>query len=215
MFVEWRRMEHSGLRQAQEGRHALYERTKGFRSYSSWLVPGLIQTRAYTRAALTAIRQHRGLPDDVEEALAARMHRQRILNETNRRFAFLIEESVLRSGIGGTEVMAGQLGHLITVSSLPNVSLGIVPMRPDRTRWPAEGFWIFDTDQVNSELVSGYLTITQPREVEMYAQTFAQLAAQAAYGPTARTLITSAIDDLARLPAPQPAGDDHQRNNHR
>jgi transcriptional regulator with XRE-family HTH domain len=203
MFVEWRRIEQSGLRQAQEGRLPLYERTKGFQSYSSWLVPGLIQTRAYTWAALTAIRQQRGLPDDVEEAITARMQRQRILNEADRRFAFLIEESVLRSGIGGTEVMAGQLGHLITVSSLPNVSLGIVPMRPDRTRWPVEGFWIFDTEQVNSELVSGYLTITQPREVELYAQTFVHLAAQAAYGPAARTLITSAIDDLARMSARQ------------
>ncbi len=40
----------------------------------------------------------------------------------------LIEESVLRNVIGGADVMAGQLGHLITVASLPSVSLGIIPM---------------------------------------------------------------------------------------
>lgn len=189
-------MERAGLRRAQEARLPLYERTSRFRSYSSWLVPGMVQTRAYTTAALTAIQQRRGLVDDVEEAVTARLERQHVLYEGGRRFAFLVEESVLRCGIGGREVMAGQLGFLITVGSLPNVSLGIVPMRPDRSRWPAEGFWIFDMEQVNVELVSGYLTITQPHEIGMYSQTFSELAALAVHGGAARALITAAIDSL-------------------
>jgi hypothetical protein len=164
MFVEWQRMERAGLRQAQEARRPLYERTRHFRSYSSWLIPGLIQTRAYTHAALSAIQERRGLVDDVEAAVDTRMERQRVLHYGDHRFAFLIEESVLRTGPGGHDVLAGQLGQLISVASMPNVSLGIVPMRPGRTRWPAEGFWIFDSGQVNVELTSGYLTLTQPRE---------------------------------------------------
>ncbi|MEU1629755.1 helix-turn-helix transcriptional regulator [Streptomyces sp. NPDC020096] len=196
MFIEWQRMERAGLRQAQEARLPLYQRTRRFRSYSSWLVPGLIQTRAYTTAALRAIQQRRGLVDDVDDAVAARMERQRLLFEGDRRFALLIEESVLRSGIGGKEVMAGQLGHLITIGSLPNVSLGVVPMRPDRSRWPVEGFWIYDAAQVNVELVSGYLTITQPREIAMYAETFGELAKLAVYGSRARSLVTAAVNAL-------------------
>ncbi|MEU3500943.1 helix-turn-helix transcriptional regulator [Streptomyces hundungensis] len=197
MWVGWRRMERAGLKQAQEARLPLYQRTRRFRSYSSWLVPGMIQTRPYTTAALQAIQRRRGLVDDVAEAVAARMERQRVLYEGDRRFAFLVEESVLRAGIGGTEVMAGQLGHLVSVASLPNVSLGVVPMRPHRERWPAEGFWIYDTAQVNVELISGYLTITQPSEVAMYAETFAELAALAVYGANARALITDAMDRLS------------------
>ncbi|MEU3532650.1 helix-turn-helix transcriptional regulator [Streptomyces murinus] len=196
MWVSWRRMERAGLRQAQEARLPLYERTRRFRSYSSWLVPGMIQTRLYTTAALQAIQKRRGLVDDVAGAVAARMERQRVLYEGDRRFAFLVEESVLRAGIGGAEVMTGQLGHLLTVASLPHVSLGVVPMKPDRERWPAEGFWIYDAAQVNVELVSGYLTITQPSEVRMYAETFAELAALAVYGANARALITAAMDAL-------------------
>ncbi|MBT2528201.1 helix-turn-helix transcriptional regulator [Streptomyces sp. ISL-99] len=196
MWVGWRRMERAGLRKAQEDRLPLYERTRRFRSYSSWLVPGMIQTHAYTAAALRAIQRRRGLVDDVADAVAARMERQRVLYEGDRRFAFLVEESVIRSGIGGTEVMIGQLGHLIAMASLPNVSLGVVPMRPDRERWPVEGFWIYDTTQVNVELVSGYLTITQPSEVAMYADTFAELADLAVYGANARALITAAMDKL-------------------
>ncbi|MFD9687133.1 helix-turn-helix domain-containing protein [Kitasatospora sp. NPDC059088] len=192
MFVEWRRMERAGLKQAQEARRPLYERTHRFRSYSSWLIPGLIQTPGYTEAALRAIQQRRGLVDDVAAAVASRMERQRVVREGGRRFAFLVEESVLRSGIGGAAVMRGQLHHLATVGSLPNVSMGIVPMRPDRVRWPAEGFWIFDTAQVNVELISGYLTITQPSEVAMYAETFAELSDLAVYGPAAQELIGAA-----------------------
>ncbi len=196
MWVGWRRMERAGLRQAQEARLPLYQRTRRFRSYSSWLVPGMIQTRPYTTAALQAIQRRRGLVDDVAEAVAARMERQRVLYEGDRRFAFLVEESVLRTGIGGADVMSGQLGHLISVASLPNVSLGVVPMAPDRERWPAEGFWIYDTAQVNVELISGYLTLTQPSEIALYADTFAELAALAVYGASARALITSALDAL-------------------
>lgn len=196
MWVGWRRMERAGLKQAQEARLPLYERTRRFRSYSSWLVPGMIQTRPYTTAALQAIQRRRGLVDDVADAVAARMERQRVLYEGDRRFAFLVEESVLRSGIGGADVMTGQLGHLISIASLPNVSMGVVPMRPDRERWPAEGFWIYDTAQVNVELISGYLTLTQPSEVAMYAETFAELSTLALYGAPARALIASAMHAL-------------------
>ncbi|MFJ3158846.1 helix-turn-helix domain-containing protein [Streptomyces changanensis] len=196
MWVEWRRMERAGLKRAQEARLPMYQRTRRFRSYSSWLVPGMMQTQPYTTAALRAIQRRRGLVDDVADAVAARMERQRVLYEGDRRFAFLVEESVLRAGVGGPEVMFGQLGHLVSIASLPHVSLGVVPMRPDRERWPAEGFWIYDAAQVNVELISGYLTITQPSEVAMYAETFAELAALAVYGAAARALITSMLDVL-------------------
>jgi hypothetical protein len=127
------------------------------------------------------------------------MERQRFLRECDRRFALLIEESALRAGIGGVEVMAGQLGHLITVSSLPNVSLGVLPARPDcDAAWPVEGFYVFDDEQVAVELVSGHLTITQPWEIAMYAQVFAELAELAVYGSAARSLIMAAIDALDR-----------------
>jgi transcriptional regulator with XRE-family HTH domain len=198
MFVEWRRMERTGLRRAQETVLPLWERTRVFRAYSSWLIPGAVQTRAYTGAVLRAIAARRELPDDVDEAVAIRTDRLRLLREGDHRFSVLIEESVLRNMIGGLEVMAGQLGHLITVASLSSVSLGIIPMGIERdVVWPVEDFWIFDDGQVNVELVSGWLTLRQPREVAMYATTFSDLSQLAVRGTQARTLITAAIDALS------------------
>ena len=193
MWVEWRRMERSGLRRAQEARLPLYERTLQFRAYSCWKVPGLIQTEDYTRAVLRAYQQRRGLRDDVEEAVAARMHRQRVLRRNQRTAAFLIEENVLRNGFGGPEVMHGQLARLAEVTTWPAVSLGVIPASHDRgMAGPAEDFWIFDNDQVNVELISGYLTVTQPTEIALYAQMFARLGEIAVYGSRARDLIDAA-----------------------
>jgi hypothetical protein len=125
------------------------------------------------------------------------MDRQHVLYEGRHTFAFLLEEAVLRAGIGGREVMREQLRHLLTVGFLPTVSLGIVPMQPDRSAMrPVEDFWIFDTAQVAVELVSGYLTITQPREIDMYVQAFQELGALAVYGENARALIRDAITVL-------------------
>jgi hypothetical protein len=198
MFVEWRRMERTGLKRAQEAVLPLWERTRIFRAYSGWLIPGAVQTPAYTRAILRAIAIRRGLPDDTDEAADVRADRLRLLREGEHRFFVVMEESLLRTVIGGADVMAGQLGHLITVASLPSVSLGIIPMGLERDAiWPVEDFWVFDERQVNVELVSGWLTLTQPREIGMYANAFSDLSDLAVHGAKARVLITKAIDALS------------------
>jgi transcriptional regulator with XRE-family HTH domain len=194
MWIEWRRMERSGLRRAPGARLPLYERTRQFRAYSCWMVPGLIQAEDYTRAVLRAYQQRRGLRDDVEAAVAVRMTRQRVLRRDGRTAAFLLEESVLRNGFGGPQVMSAQLLHLAEVTTWPAVSLGIIPASLDRgAAGPAEDFWIFDNEQVNVELISGYLTVTQPAEIAMYAQMFARIAEVALYGRRAQNLISSVM----------------------
>jgi hypothetical protein len=61
---------------------------------------------------------------------------------------------------------------------------------------PVEDFWIFDEAQVNVELISGYLTITQPGEIAMYADAFTRLAEIAVVGAPARRLIATALEVL-------------------
>jgi transcriptional regulator with XRE-family HTH domain len=198
MYVEWRRMERVGLRRAQESVLPLWERTRRFRIYSSWLIPGPVQTGPYIEALLKAIRDRRQLVDDVEEAVRVRLAKQHVVHEGDHRFAVVLEEAALRHRIGGADVMAGQLGHLLTVASYPSVSLGIIPLNADRSGiWPVEGFFLYDAEVVNVELVSAHLTVTQAHEIDQYSQTFTALSELAVYGFAARQLITSAIDSLA------------------
>ena len=93
--------------------------------------------------------------------------------------------------------LARQLRHLLDVMQLASVSLGVIPADIDRSsRWPVEDFYIFDSAQANVELVSGFLTITHPREIAMYAETFTALSKLAVYGSTARALIQASLADL-------------------
>ncbi|MEU9197432.1 helix-turn-helix domain-containing protein [Streptomyces hundungensis] len=195
MYLEWKRLQRTGLRQLQESRIPLYERTKLLRGYASHVIPGLFQTPAYAAALLSVIGRFHGAPDDTAAAVAARMARAHVLHKAGHRFTLVVEESVLRHQIGDAEAMAGQLGHLLSVMSLPAVSLGVIPMAArERTMWTVEAFNVFDDQRVHVELLTAQVTLTTPGEVALYVKAFSRLRELAVYGAEARSLITSAIE---------------------
>ena len=198
MYIEWRRKMRS-LHDAQRSAVPLYERTTTFRIYQPHLIPGLLQTPAYAEALLHGVATFRDLSDhDLAEAVSTRMARQQVLKQAGRRFAVLLEESALYYSPCDADSMAGQLGHLMAVATLPSVSLGIIRQDlTERRRRPVEGFWIFDDNIVQVELVSGFLSLRQPHEVSEYAAAFEEFADLAYRGATARASITAAIDALA------------------
>jgi hypothetical protein len=197
MYVEWRRLHRTGLRRTQESRRPLYERTRYFKVYCSTVVPGFLQTPEYASALLSAITSFRGTPDDVDEAVQARMRRNRIVHSPEHRFAVVVEESVLRYQLGSQEIMAAQLGHLLSIQATPSVSLGVIPFSAvGRLAWTLEAFTVFDDSRVHVELLSAQVTVTAPSEITLYARAFDRLAEQAVYGAQARALIMAAIDAL-------------------
>lgn len=197
MYTEWRRLNRGGLRSLQERRRPLHERTRLYRAYCPSVVPGFLQVPGYARALLSAIAAFRGIPDDVTEAVAARMDRNRILGDGTRRFAFLAEETVLRYRVGGADVMAAQLGYLLGAMRLPGVSLGVIPSAaPERPMWPLEQFTVFDDEHVHVELLSAQVTVTAPGEAALYVRAFEDLAGLAVFGREAAALITAARDAL-------------------
>ncbi|WP_393916087.1 DUF5753 domain-containing protein [Halostreptopolyspora alba] len=193
MFVEWQRKQRTGLRRLQDSYRERYSETTHFRVYSPDIVPGFVQTPAYATALLSSITAFRQIPDDVSEAVAARTRRSQIVHDSHRRFALIIEESVLRYRIGDAATMAGQLGHLLSVMSLPTVSLGIIPFAAPRPMWPLEACYIFDDRLVQVELLTTDVTLRAPTEIATYLAAFAELHKLAVYGNDARDLITSAI----------------------
>ncbi|WP_030058788.1 MULTISPECIES: helix-turn-helix domain-containing protein [Streptomyces] len=196
LYVEWRRITRTGLRHAQEARVPLYSRTRHFRAYSSRVIPGALQTREYAGALLRRVADVRQTPDDVADAVEARLARSNVVFEGGRRFVAVIEESVLRYRIGDETVMAGQLSHLLNVMSMPSISLGIIPFTAARTMWPTETFNLFDDRQAGVELLSAQVTVTAPSDLALYSQAFARFAALAVHGGAARALIATAIDTL-------------------
>jgi transcriptional regulator with XRE-family HTH domain len=199
-YAEWRRLERTGMRRHQESYRPLYERTRLFRIYEPGVIPGLFQTAGYAGARMRRIAEFSGTPNDIEEAVASRLARQRVLRCSDHRFAVVLEEWALRCRIGSAVVMADQLGQLIHLATLPSVSLSIIPANIDRTMWSSPGFWIFDDEQVLLETPTAELTITQPGEVAIYERTFRELGSMGVVGVAARDLITEAINALADIP---------------
>ncbi|MFD9957699.1 Scr1 family TA system antitoxin-like transcriptional regulator [Amycolatopsis sp. NPDC058986] len=85
--------------------------------FESTVIPGLLQTPDYARAIL-----------DSEELVAARLERQRVLDEGEPpMLVVLLSESVLRQQVGGAEVLSEQLRHLAEMAQRRNISVQVVP----------------------------------------------------------------------------------------
>ncbi|NUP65414.1 MAG: helix-turn-helix domain-containing protein [Nonomuraea sp.] len=198
MYLQWKRLQRTGMKQLAETSAKLYERTRSFRVYASHVVPGYLQTPGYASALMGTIAGFRGTPDDVREAVEVRMRRARVIHEGDHRFATLIEENVLHHRVGDAEVMAGQLGHLIACMGLPSMSLGIIPatVARDQVMWPLEQFTVFDDTRIHVELLAAKVTVTAPGELDVYLRAFARLTELAVYGAEARALILKAMETL-------------------
>ncbi|MFD5466798.1 helix-turn-helix domain-containing protein [Kitasatospora sp. NPDC127059] len=191
--VRWRQLQRSGLRRLQESTGDLYRQTKTFRVYVSDVIPGFLQTPRYAAALLSSIADFRGTPNDVDDAVAARMKRNAVLNNGAHRFSFVLEESVLRYRVCDAEAMAAQLGHLLEAMDLPNVAVGIIPFAAQRTVWPMPTFTIFDDTRVHADTLDAASTLTEPGQVDLYARAFDRLSQGAARGAAARSLVANAL----------------------
>jgi transcriptional regulator with XRE-family HTH domain len=195
MYVEWRRRLRTGTRARQEKSRTLEAETQLMRWYEPVLVPGLLHTAEYATAVLQRVAAFYEIPDDTDAGVSARMERQQILYKRGHSFHFVMAQQALRTMVGSPEVMAGQLDRLLSIMSMARIRFGILPDQAPYTV-PSNQFIMFDDRLVHVEAVSAELTITQPREIALYARAFSALAGQAAYGTRARSLI---LDELERL----------------
>jgi transcriptional regulator with XRE-family HTH domain len=192
MYIEWRRAWRFGMKQSQQARNTLYERTKLFRIYEPGIVPGLFQTAEYAATVMATVIEFNQIPNDLDEAVAIRMERQQYLYSGDRRFVVVVEEQVLYTRVGSAEIMQGQLDRLLSTMSLQRVSLGVIPRAGERKIWTSVGFWVYDQGTVRLETPSAELTITQRSEITVFEKRFARLQESAVYGKQARGLVRDA-----------------------
>jgi transcriptional regulator with XRE-family HTH domain len=194
--AEWQRQIRTGLRPHQQEIAELDAKTRFFRAFESTFIPGLLQTAEYARARFAQSISVFKVPNDINEAVQARVKRQEILYRPDKRFHFVLTEAALRYRLCAPEIMLGQLDRLVSLAALSNVRLGIIGFETAYVVAPAHGFWILD-DRVMVETFSAELNLAQPQEIELYAGIFEAFAGVASYGRAARAIITRVIDDLA------------------
>lgn len=166
-------------------------------SFHLALVPGLLQTPAYTRAMAAVLD-----PDtevDVEALVAGRQERQRLLLDPGRHFRFLTTEAALRARVAPLHVLRGQLRRLVAlVEGFPAVELGIIPLTRPLTAWTLTGFDIAG-DVVEVEHLTGSVLVHDPRDVDLYRRQFDHLATQAVQGEATLALLREVDASLAGL----------------
>ncbi|MEU4196024.1 helix-turn-helix transcriptional regulator [Kribbella sp. NPDC026611] len=196
MYMEFRHRTRTGLKQLMRSPVPLYERTAQFRIYEHNVIPGLFQTAGYIRAMLPFWFTFLGVRNDLDESVAARLERQSVLYDGTKTFSVVLEEACLRTPLGDTDTLRGQLDRLLSIMSLPNVSLGIIPSMTVRDVIGSAGFWIFDNTLVKLETPTASIEVSQPHEVDLYATMFDHLRSWAVYGRDARGLIIRVQSEL-------------------
>ncbi|GIF20433.1 transcriptional regulator with XRE-family HTH domain [Actinoplanes tereljensis] len=153
------------------------------RSWEPVVLPGLLQTEAYMRA-LFAVSLSAERLVLIDRITSLRLARQRRLREDPPLKLFaIVDESVIRRPIGGRQVMAEQLRHLLAVSELPTVTLRVLPYDAGEHALLGVSIAILefpggaDPDIVYVEgPIRSRQFVRQPAEVGQYRDVFAQLS---------------------------------------
>ncbi|PPJ09767.1 hypothetical protein C5E44_26830 [Nocardia nova] len=171
-------------------------------SFQLTLLPGLVQTPEYRRAKASFYRPALS-EEEIERHIELHIKRQERLSDSRNPLTLEVwlSEAVLRHRIGGAATMAAQVRHLHELSTLPNVSIRIVPLT-------VEGYLGLETGpfvvlefprHVNPSLtqppvvyVEGYagtLYLDKPMEIDLYREALSAIEAVALDEPQSRELL--------------------------
>jgi hypothetical protein len=177
----------------------LEDRTTTLRNFQPVIVPGLLQTAEYARRVFPLV--DRTGRQDYAAAVAARMQRQEILYNPERRFEFLITEAALRWQPGpDPSVLIPQLDRVAQVATLENVRIGLIPHGPvTAIGW--HPFVIYEDIEdgdpfVQVEMVHGMTTVDQPEDVAVYRSLADALGRDAVYDREAREMLDRIASDV-------------------
>lgn len=180
------------------------------RTYEAQVVPGLLQTEDYARAAIArAPVSSTNKGDEIERQVALRLERQQILaGDDPPLLGIVLDESALRRMVGGKHVLREQVEHLLAMSDRPNVELQVLELDAGvgldgsfvTLEFPAppEPFprGVLDDRLVYVNTLAGALYLDEPAELAIYADVFENLRAEALSSEKTRSLLRRIAKDL-------------------
>ncbi len=195
----WQSRLRAGVDQTQRETAELEATAATIRCYDHAVVPGLLQVREYAQLVF----EMADVGDkDTTGTVEGRMHRQAVLLDQSKQFLILITEAALCWRPGPVTLQTDQLRHIRAVMALPNIQIGILPLRGQAKAIYPEGFQIYAdrTDDADTlvvvELVTDEVTISEPASVALYLREFDRLRARAVYDDIAHALIDRIVADL-------------------
>jgi len=168
-------------------------------SYEAMVVPGLLQTRDYAQAMISAL--YPEMPNaQVDRWVDLRMTRQELLTRHNPpAVQILLEECVLRRPVGGRLIMRTQLEHLATMTAATSsLTLQILPLSVGAHAAMNGPFAVFRfpdpavPDIVFFEHAVSDLFLETPEHVEQYERVFESLR-ESALDPSQSSLLLTRL----------------------
>lgn len=171
------------------------------RWYQPEVVPGILQTEHYIRAAHMHISG-----EAVDKQVEVRLERQVILDQPDTTLHFILSESVLRRNVGDATIMRGQLEHLAQIAEQPNIELQVLPFHAQTFGAAWLGFTIlrFDRDAASDVVYLEYWTdadyLDSPDEVQAYTALWNRLQAAAMGQVESRHMILRIAEEFRQQP---------------
>ena len=168
------------------------------RVFEPVLVPGLLQTEAYTRALIRASLVVR----DIEQRVVARMQRQALLEGDGAPGLWaVIDEAALTRPVGGAATMREQLDWLIRARDQQNVTIQVIRTAQGAHPGMDGSFVILDfanpdffAPVVFLEHATDGLYLEEPEEIARYTLMFDHLRA-IALGPDESVTLMETVKD--------------------
>lgn len=148
--------------------------------FQSSVVPGLLQTPDYARAG------HLGAfpvlsPEEIDRRIEAKLTRQRLLTRPGGpTISAVLDEAVLHRLTGGAAVMRAQLGKLLEVTKLPNITIQVIPFTVGAHPGVESNFSILELPPPSPGVVFveglvGSIYLEKPDDLDRYHKIFARL----------------------------------------
>ncbi|UNO40294.1 helix-turn-helix transcriptional regulator [Streptomyces sp. MST-110588] len=174
----------TGLEKKQNELAGFEKTSTEFRYFLLSMVTGLLATPEYVRASLA------GIPGDHSKAMTKKLERQAVLYDTSKRFTFILTEQAVRWPYVHGAAMAMQLDRLISVSLLPNVRVGVIPLGGHMPVCPLNTFTIYDARTATVETSTGAMVFRDHRDVSSYLNEFSVYEGYALFGEQFREQLT-------------------------
>ncbi|MFG2859671.1 helix-turn-helix domain-containing protein [Streptomyces sioyaensis] len=170
--------------------------------FESLLVPGLLQTAAYTRA-LTLANNPFAADEYIEDTVRARVDRAAILNDATRpSYWAVLHEAALRVPVGGPGVMAEELEHIARLIRERKILVQVLPFAAGAHAQMGKSLKLMEFEDApptsyTEAVYSGNL-LDDPAVVKRVQQDYDLIRAAALSPEASRALIESAAEDYKR-----------------
>lgn len=176
-----------GLHHRQRELASLERAATRIRYFLPALITGLLQTPEYMQAAMNTPVEP--ATTDTDPAIALKLRRQSVLHDQSKHFEFILTESAVRWRLCADSVMAVQIDRLVSLSRLPNISIGILPLAADIPDGAYHSFVAYDASLVTIELFTGQLVLRDPKDINHYRALFEFFSSRTLWEEDARNFL--------------------------